>query len=225
MTPAKQAPAKPSPFALLYGAFLLGMGGLLAWLVSVVDDAPMPAWASVLHALVGPWGIFAAFAVPAALLWVGFASQWLGMLPASLKTPVDRALRSLFGFCMTVGLLLGGGAGAILCFGDGRWFFGSLLLLVAVAGAAFSLAVVGARRVAVGLVYGGFVLVLFAGVPAMLGYWAYESHLVGHQGRTVLGGVLAGLWIAAEVVLGVGFLQQKMFRRSQRANEEPGASA
>ena len=213
MTPAKLAPS-PSPFALLYGAFLLGMGGLLTWLVSVVDDAPMPAWASVLHTLVGPWGIFAAFAVPAGLLWVGFACQWLGMLPASLKTPVDRAVRSLFGFCMTVGLLLGGGAGAILCFGDGRWFFGSFLLLVAAAGAAFSLAVVGARRGAVGLVVGGFVVVIFAGVPAMLGYWAYESHLVGHQGRTVLGGVLAGFWIAAEAVLGVWFLQQKTSKRA-----------
>jgi len=191
------------------------MGALLAGLVTVAEDPSMPAWAALLHAFLGPWGIFIAFAIPAAILWLGFAFQWLDLLPVALKAPVERALNIIFTFCMTVGLLAGGLAGAIMCFRTGHWLFGCLLALVAVAGAAFSLAMVGAKRVAVELTYWSFVLVLFVGVPAALGYWTYESYLIGHQGHIALGGILFVLWIAAELFLGVGYLQQRLSKDSK----------
>jgi len=193
------------------------MGALLTGLVAVVEDPSMPAWAALLHEFLGPWGIFTAFAIPAAILWLGFAFQWLDMLPAPMKSPIERALRLIFTFGMTVGLLAGGLAGSVLCFSTEHWFFGSLSGLVAIAGAAFSLAMMGASRIAAGLMYWVVVLVLFAGVPATFGYWTYESYLVGHQGHLAFGGILFCLWIAGELLLGVGYLQRKLSTHQKRS--------
>lgn len=196
--------AKPSWFAVGYGAFLLALGGLLTWLVEGAESSDvlvaMPTWAALLHAAFGPWGIFGLFAVVGGFVLLGGVLSFTVLLPRPIRVGLDRLLEGIIAVTITLGFMVGGGGGGYWLWQSGHWVYGCLLALVAIAGVVFSLGMLGLGKIGAVLATWTLALAVSVGIPVVAGAWAHQTYGEGDD-RWILGAVVAVLFVVLDGLL------------------------